>query len=189
MTRSRQTADWGSRAGLAKVIPSSVAVGSGTGSADSLGTVTFSLASSVSLNNVFSSTYTSYRIVLNVYGCSVSPVNMQFRLRKNGTDNSSGYYYSSYYGTFAGSNGIKFNGTNQTSAVIMAAGSTYYAGTFDLTSPTTKCRLSGTQTEGGPHDIIVVNGFYHDVVDTFDGFTLFPASGTAYGVINVYGYN
>jgi hypothetical protein len=33
MTRSRQTADWGSRAGLAKIVPSSVAVGSGTGSA------------------------------------------------------------------------------------------------------------------------------------------------------------
>ena len=66
MTRSRQTADWGSRAGLAKIVPSSVAVGSGTGSANSLGTVTFSGASSVSLNGCFSSTYDNYRLMLNI---------------------------------------------------------------------------------------------------------------------------
>ena len=65
MTRSRQTADWGSRAGLAKIVPTSVAVGSGTGSADSLGNVTFSGASSGSLNGCFTSTYDKYKILIS----------------------------------------------------------------------------------------------------------------------------
>jgi hypothetical protein len=65
MTRSRQTADWGSRAGLAKIVPSSVAVGSGTGSSDTTGKVTFSGASTVSLNGVFTSSYRNYKIIVS----------------------------------------------------------------------------------------------------------------------------
>jgi hypothetical protein len=90
MTRSRQTADWGSRAGLAKIVPSSVAVGSGTGSADTTGTVTVSAASSVSLNGVFSSTYDNYRIFIN--GNTASNSDVSLRLRVSGTDNSSAVY-------------------------------------------------------------------------------------------------
>jgi len=92
MTRSRQTADWGSRAGLAKIVPSSVAVGSGTGSASTTGTVTFSGCSSVSLNDVFSATYDDYKIVINVE--SAGAPELGIRMRVSGSDNSSSIYYS-----------------------------------------------------------------------------------------------
>ena len=49
--------------GMKLVVPSSVAVGSGSGSVATQGTVTFSGASSVSINGCFSSTYDNYRIL------------------------------------------------------------------------------------------------------------------------------
>ena len=95
MTRSRQTADWGSRAGLAKIVPSSVAVGSGTGSADVFGTVTVSAASSVSLNDVFSTTYDVYYIVSNLLGSGTG--NLSLRLRASGSDLSTSVYTNSSF--------------------------------------------------------------------------------------------
>jgi hypothetical protein len=92
MTRSRQTADWGSRAGLAKIVPSSVAVGSGTGSADTLGTVTFSAVSSVALNGVFSSSYNRYLILLELQtNTAVDRPIVYFRA--SGTNTTTGYYW------------------------------------------------------------------------------------------------
>ena len=64
MTRSRQTADWGSRAGLAKIVPSSVAVGSGSGSFDANGAISFTGASSISINGCFSATYDVYKVLI-----------------------------------------------------------------------------------------------------------------------------
>jgi len=52
--------------GTRLIIPSSVAVGSGSGSVSTSGTVTFSGASSVSINDVFSATYDTYQIVTDL---------------------------------------------------------------------------------------------------------------------------
>ena len=76
---------------IVPVIPTSVAVGSGSGSYNSsTGLVTFSGASSVSLNGVFSSTYTKYHIIFNSYAASAAEI--LCRLRTGGTDNSSTTY-------------------------------------------------------------------------------------------------
>lgn len=73
------------------IIPSSVAVGSGTGSFNSTtGVVTFSGASSISLNGVFSNTYTKYQIVWSAYAASATTVSA--RMRTSGTDNTSSTY-------------------------------------------------------------------------------------------------
>jgi hypothetical protein len=86
MTRSRQTADWGSRAGLAKIVPTSVTVGSGSGSASALGTVTFSGCSSVSLNGVFSSAYNNYKVLVNVNSIDSTGTNIIYlRFGTSGT--------------------------------------------------------------------------------------------------------
>ena len=51
--------------GMKMVVPTSVAVGSGSGSVDAIGNVTFSSASSISVNNCFTSTYDNYRIIID----------------------------------------------------------------------------------------------------------------------------
>jgi hypothetical protein len=138
MTRSRQTADWGSRAGLAKIVPSSVAVGSGTGSASALGTVTFSAVSSVSLNDVFSSTYNHYRIVSDIQ-TSVANPELDFRYRVSGSDNStSNYYFTGFYSfssdTVIGNDNL-YRGDPTTSWAVGIGGNNQTSLMMDLVSP------------------------------------------------------
>ena len=78
--------------GMKMVVPTSVAVGSGSGSVDTNGAVTFSGASSVSLNGCFTSAYQNYSIIVNDDSASATGYQL-FRLRTNGTDNSTSNYY------------------------------------------------------------------------------------------------
>ena len=75
--------------GMKMVVPTSVAVGSGSGSVDTNGAVTFSGASSVSLNDCFSSTYQNYKIVMNLSAATSNDV--QMRLRVSSTDAATNY--------------------------------------------------------------------------------------------------
>jgi hypothetical protein len=80
-------------AGLTQIVPTSVAVGSGSGSVDANGAVTFSAASSISINGCFSSTYDNYRIVFyNSVPTSSSQSRIRFR-RSNADITSSNYLY------------------------------------------------------------------------------------------------
>ena len=54
--------------GLNLIIPSTIANTSGTASIGTNGTVSFSGATTVSLNDVFSSTYMNYKIIINAIG-------------------------------------------------------------------------------------------------------------------------
>jgi len=190
MTRSRQTADWGSRAGLAKIVPSSVAVGSGTGSATALGTVTFSGASSVSLNSVFSSTYDNYKILINITSNSTGFDPLHLRMRSGTTDNSSGNYkWHQRYFAYGGSGGDGTVTSYSSFAVgsIDAASSTGLKATVDLIGPflTNNTSFFSLHTQFN-------YGFYETgimtVTTSYDGFSLVPNSGNITGTVSVYGY-
>jgi hypothetical protein len=190
MTRSRQTADWGSRAGLAKIVPSSVAVGSGTGSATALGTVTFSGCSSVSLNDVFSATYDNYRII--VTGTATVNASIGFRLRVSGTDATTNYNWQRLIADGAGVSAARTTGVAQ---VLI--------GLLDLSIPTglsidiyepfktqsTVFRSTSALPElsGRIYDAVG----YHSTSASYTGFTLMKDSGSGNitGTVSVYGYN
>ena len=69
MTRAR---DVSSRGGLTQVIPTSVAVGSGSGSVGANGTVTFTGASSIAVDGCFTSTYSHYKVIFFISEKSTS---------------------------------------------------------------------------------------------------------------------
>jgi hypothetical protein len=193
MTRSRQTADWGSRAGLAKIVPSSVAVGSGTGSANALGTVTFSGVSSVSLNGCFSSTYDDYKIV--IHKDTVSTANgLSTRLRASGTDLSTSVYQFVYIG-------VRSSNTTQTgfstgASSLSIGDNTIATGmsvTFDLSNPfrTTGKKNWHTWGHWGLASSENTGLFFNAYVDnttSYDGITFFTSTGTMTGSVSVYGY-
>lgn len=192
MTRSRQTADWGSRAGLAKIVPSSVAVGSGTGSASALGTVSFSGASSVSLNGCFNATYDNY--VINFAGESFTGSdNFRMRLRVSGADNTTGNYFST----------VRAFSNQQVQLFLGAHGDDkFFVGQFDSNYPsslnmfinypfaTKKTAYHGTGLcmQGGYQAADHHAGMFLPTT-SFDGFTLYPAAGTMTGTITVLGCN
>jgi hypothetical protein len=89
LTKARDNANGGF--GLVLMKPSTVVNGTDNGK----GTVSFSAATSVSLNDVFSSTYDHYRVVLDAVGLDVD---FRFRLRASGSDNTtSNYWFGGYY--------------------------------------------------------------------------------------------
>jgi hypothetical protein len=193
MTRSRQTADWGSRAGLAKIVPSSVAVGSGTGSADSLGTVTFTGASSLSLNGCFTSTYRNYKVIVDA-NTSVDSY-IQMYMRASGTNNTSANYGSGfvYQDTNTGaSNPSKDVQGNNTSSSFYRIGY-FLTGDnpymFDVFQPQVTGKTYGTFQQSRQDGVVLSGGFIHtDATKSFDGFTIFPTSGTFTGTAKIYGY-
>jgi len=196
MTRSRQTADWGSRAGLAKIVPSSVAVGSGTGSASTTGLVTFSGVSSVSLNDVFSATYQNYKIVFTSTSVtSVVASNLRMRMRVGGSDNT-GSNYKFGMTQFAGAYDDNQTSTSATSMMLhryLRADGVY--GNFEVYNPFATNYTGVYSTSLNPNYGVTTGCFSYastTVTTSYTGFTLFidNSSGELMtGTLSVLGYN
>jgi hypothetical protein len=179
--------------GLRLITPSSV-VG---GTIGATGAVTFSGASSVSLNGCFTSSYTNYKVVIqntNSASCGNS-----IRLRANGSDLSTSVYNHALFrfrsGNSSGADATPGEGV--TSAFYSADsgddGQNYY--TLEVSNPQVSANtniivhgVKGISTAG----FIAMGAFGGiRIRDNFqaDGFTVFPESSrTMTGTVRVYGY-
>ena len=174
--------------GLRLLTPSSV-VGGTIGTS---GAVTFSGASAVSLNGVFSSTYQNYRIISNTTA-SGSTGYLNWRLRASASDITGANYTNSASQAPFASGGALSNdgsGTGQTTwrnyGYIDSTES--YAVVTDIFNPfasgyTSYTNLKARIGYGGEF----AAGVYKDAASA-DGFTIYPSSGTITGTIRVYGY-
>jgi hypothetical protein len=179
-----------SSAGLIPMVPTSVAVGSGTGTANTLGQVTFSGVSSVSLNGVFTSSYKNYQIV-----CAYVPsttVNTSMRLRAAGSDNStaSSYVnqiiYASSTSVLAERTTLSYWGPNFASGSNLVNA---FTGTIfqPQLAAATGLLVQALSTSGNAY---AWNSYAtHNQTTAYDGFTIYPDTGTLTGTISVYGYN
>ena len=179
--------------GLKKIIPSSVAVGSGTGSADSTGKVTFSGVSSLTLNDVFTSTYDDYVI--------------KFRITSISADNQLSYYFRSAAAADLSSNNrssyICWYGST---AVSGAAGDTVFVppnqsvnGEFildlNIARPlsTTNKQMTGLYfghtTTGGGQRIVGITGSDNKTATAATGIRFLVSTGNMTGTVTVYGCN
>jgi hypothetical protein len=182
--------------GLKLLVPSSVAVGSGSGSASASGTVTFSGASSVSLNGIFTTTYDNYKIVLSLSAMSAQ-ARVQARLRASGTD-ASGSDYHTYGIGIDNSMTTKTTNLNSTTSWGFAEGNAadgnLVISSIDLANPFVAAKTKGVEqyagiTSSGSAFAISMNcQLFHNLATSYDGLTIFPASGTISGTINIYGY-
>lgn len=181
-------------AGLRMVVPTSVAVGSGTGSANAAGYVTFSGASSVSLNGIFTSIYDNYKIIIS---CSSFSADTDFwiKLRASGTDSSTNYNWANTL-LDTGNASVNAVGTSGTNGIFLSrtdAGTSNAYG-YELTlsgvfaaTPTTFLGLSVGRSGAGVLQGGTING-NHTTSTSYDGITLLTSSGTVTGTIGVYGY-
>lgn len=175
--------------GLAKVIPSSVAVGSGSGSVDSNGTVTFSGASSVALNSIFNANYSHYKVILS-YNPSTT-LGIQLRYRTGTTDNTTSNYRSK---------AIYLSGS---STVTGAYGGTDSVNYLTSINPDANERVDISLDFYNPFETLTThfNGQFaisnnrfgissgdFNTTTSFDGFNLIPSTGNITGTAQVYGY-
>jgi hypothetical protein len=150
----------------------------------------FSATSSVSVNNCFTSTYGNYKVMISGLTSSVDDVRIDLRFRVSGTDNTaSDYYDQEFY-----ANGTSLTGSRQSAQTYIRFGYSQIAGpnhiSAEFMNPQAASRTSITAMtllgSGGPK--LIVSSQMHLGATSFDGFSVFPASGTFSGTIRVYGY-
>ena len=174
-------------AGLKLIVPSSVA-GSGV-SVSASGKVTFTAATSVSVNGCFSSTYDNYLIVMRGIG-SVASENYRGRLRLSGTDASG----SNYVFQLLAANGATVSGArpaaqtyaefSYTGATTLRDGCHVYVYGAALAQPT----AFRSVTMSALNDAAIADyACTHSLSTAYDGITLFPSSGNITGSLTIYG--
>jgi hypothetical protein len=180
--------------GLELVAPTSVA---GTGVTVSGSLVTFSAATTVRLNGVFSSTYTNYRVVwdtsTNVGGGEIRIVYYSGGSALTAGYTSAGLYMGLSGGTQSNTNiGTGRQGISYAMAGFFDVASAAGGGTLDVFNPfaagvttanfacSSYSTNSGFQTSNGGH--------IHYAAGSADGFQIYTSGTSWTGTIRVYGY-
>ena len=171
------------------VIPSSVAVGSGSATVAADGTVTFTGCTSVSLNDVFDGLGADiYEAVLHVSSVSTGLM-PSFRFRVDGVDNTASIYDSQIlFGSITAVSAQTY--TNENSLELAAGGRDRHLGTLKLFAPALVLR-SGYMSNvlsvdnGGSRSLLMGRAGFHDVLSAFTGFTLTATAGNMTGTIKV----
>jgi hypothetical protein len=183
------TADAGETTGLKWAAAGSV------GGLVHINTTTFSAVAAQSINDVFTSTYDNYKVIISFHLGSGVVTNL--RLRASGSDNSASNYQ--YASARAGSNAAAQNigGVNQNTILAtygLGGTSEQVTLTFDAINPNLAKATNLVGNSFGADGAGASNysgGSFtaqHTSTSQFDGFTLYPASGNITGTIRVYGY-
>lgn len=176
--------------GLSLVTPTSVA---GTGVTLSGGEVSFSAATSVSVNGCFTSTYANYMVMFKQTAASATG-QLSGRLRASGTDSSTTDYYNTLVGI---DNNATTRNVTQGAATSMYLSNTQTSNgnltafALSVYSPQIAQKTNATITNAGCASTGAPQGqsggLIFDGTTQFDGFTIFPASGTITGAVRFYG--
>jgi hypothetical protein len=158
-----------------------------------INTSTFSTASSHSIDNCFSATYTNYKIVINLSAVTGSNIDFLVRLRVSSSDATTNY---KTVRQFANGTSITVDtdptGTDDwTLGFITGTGTDVHSGTIDLFNPfsaTTTNGLTSFNGEFGAAHYLIACDWANTNATSYDGITFFPASGTISGTVSVYGY-
>jgi hypothetical protein len=154
-----------------------------------INTTSFSAVASQSINDVFSATYKNYKILVNCTG--TGGVALSLRYRVGGADNSTANY--NWCQVAMGSSSTAITGTvgsSQTSASIGFAYGTGNGQEINVFNPfeaTATLQETFQSSLTGGLQVTRLVGAGLNLSTSFDGFTIFPASGTITGTIRVYG--
>jgi len=143
-------------------------------------------ASTFSVNNIFSSTYTNYVIVGKMNNSSTN--SLSIKLRVSGTDSSASYSsFIQYWGVNAGDGTTKVN--NSTAGIYLENASTSNWISMEILNPfdaaPTGFIHSGIQQLGDGYGHF--GSGFHNVSTSYDGFTLVTGGANISGTFSVYG--
>jgi hypothetical protein len=159
-----------------------------------LNTTSFSAVATQSVNDVFTSSYRNYKILVNC-NSSISGTNLFMRLRASGTDSSVSYYYGLAQTSSGGVSAV-INGNNVSDGLFL----TRMRNAADLrtgvdvtlfnpqialeTNYTVMCAFNDGSLVAG-----AAGGGAHESAVSYTGFTLRGSSGNITGSVSVYGVN
>jgi hypothetical protein len=172
------------------ITPTSIVVAGGTASVGQFGKVSFSAATSLSLNGVFSSTYDNYMVVVRNNGSGL--LTIRGRLRASGTDNTTASSYVTQYLFANGASVTALRYSPDTFMALFVASATqrdghvgYFFGPY-LAQPTAVRSVTSYGEDGAR---MFDTASTHNQSTAYDGFTMYVASGSFSGEIAVYGCN
>lgn len=180
--------------GLVPIVPPTVNVSGGSATANTLGVVSFTSATSISLNGCFTAGYTNYLLIFD-YETSVNAAN-GVRLRSAGADDtSSNYVVGRTYqddntGGFQNTGGQSAWGTTPTGSVRQFVAEMLITRPFQV-APTGGRHIgivAATKSSGAKMSSQIGNHL-HQASTSFDGITIYPTTGTMTGTVQVLGYN
>jgi hypothetical protein len=152
-----------------------------------INTTSVSAVSAISFNDVFTSDYDVYRLILRLDSRSTS-LEVRMRLRVSGADTTTTNYYTAFIGRFP----------STTTSMDENAGTSYLIGsnngvesvhTFDVSYPNKNLRtfINGTIFERN-NTTAFAGGAQINIDTVYDGFTILASTGNITGIASIYGY-
>ena len=159
-----------------------------------LNTTSFSGVTSQSVNNVFTSSYHNYKILISITN-KVSDGALTMKLRASGSDTSAGYY-TNVMGILENGTAANLTAANTSSWSIndidgVGATNATNSTVIEIFNPQRSINTSATLVANGQNQPGFLRGFAGGLwlanATSFDGFTIAQA-GNIEGTIRVYGY-
>jgi len=148
---------------------------------------TFSASSGIDVNNVFTSTYTNYRLVFSNVTTS-NDIFISYRERASSTTNATNYKKGQYYRSYvSGTAGTNSGGTEGNMFDWNTDSTNALGATLELQCPATTA-YTGYQWHASTKSELHIGSGLHTNAVAYDGFSLFPYSGTMSGTLSIYGY-
>lgn len=177
--------------GLIPISPTTVTIASGSGSANSVGKVSFTNATNVALDGVFTTRFDDYLIILEMTTSNYVEVVMQYRA--GGVNNSTSNVYTALTSVGANNTSSITYGNPATLAYLGYQYSATQSGAIiQVMSPNlAKNTKASTQFISNDNNVYrnFTGGHNAATATQYDGFALFTSGGTFTGSISVYGYN
>jgi hypothetical protein len=145
-----------------------------------------SAVASQSVNNVFTSTYENYRLVINIKDTNAGTILIRFRAA--GADNSTNNYYFTHQTINGGAWADMGNANADPSAILFNNDTNESDVSTDIYRPQATFRTAFVSTGHNGRQGTYGAGVF-DTTASFDGFTIIRGVGTMTGTLRVYGYN
>jgi hypothetical protein len=147
--------------------------------------------STIDIDNVFTSKYTNYKVLLTVRTAS-APLNILVRFRENNnTDINANYFYNFIKVPFSGATSL-LQGNAQTSVLLSQIDATgfYTDISFDVFRPQQNERTAIISLSQDTANVAaIIGGANYRTAKVFDGFRILTSTGTITGgTLKVYGY-
>jgi len=186
----------GGTRGLQQIIPTSVAVGSGTATVGANGMITLSgVGTNLSINGCFTGTYTNYKVVWDLKTAS-SHTSLDVRMRASGTDNTDASSYRTAGGTMSNPSAASgFAGEANTADKFQKLGFVGSVGTNGGEMTFYRPNLADETALNGLYQGNAAGDYYfyfiganHTTETAFDGFSILTTQSLS-GRVLIYGWS
>lgn len=176
--------DWERQSGgLVIIKPTTVTIATGSGTESATGTVSFTGASKVSLDGIFDSRFTFFRVEINMV--SSGSAEIYHRWRASGSEVTTAYYGSSLTHAYNGAIVQGATRNNGSESFVTLVGTVQSHTYIDLYPNNTFSNILSNSYASGAR---IWNGGYESATATKpNGISIFPNGGTITGNITVYG--